>query len=202
MLTPRRPTSEMTISALVLAITGSRVLFAAAFAGAALEGHDALLLPLAVLIEMSDMTDGFVARRTGTSSDVGTVYDGMADLIARMTEFICLAAIGAIAVVPVLVFLWREGLVITAQRVASDTGARVRYGRIGGKLKGVTQGACLLWLAASESVPSISNATGQWATSLFVWLAVTVTVLSGIDYLLVHRGALRASVAARDTTTG
>jgi CDP-diacylglycerol---glycerol-3-phosphate 3-phosphatidyltransferase len=189
----------MTISVLVLAITGSRVPLAAAFAGAALSGYDALLLPLAVLIEMSDMADGFVARRTGTASDVGTVYDGMADLIARMTEFICLAAIGAIGFVPVLVFLWREGLVITAQRVASDTGARVIYGRIGGKLKGVTQGACILWLSATVSVPSIAHATGQWASSLLIWLAVTVTVLSGIDYLVAHRDALRASVVSRGT---
>src|SRR5882672_8467536 len=125
----------MTVSRLVLAITGSRVLFAAAFAAAALGGHEVFLLALAILIEMSDAADGFVARRMGIASDVGTVYDGMADLISRMTEFICLAAVGAIGFVPVLVFLWREGLVITAQRVASDTGWRVRYGRLGGKLK-------------------------------------------------------------------
>src|SRR5437764_9748101 len=112
----------MRTSRLLLALTASRSLFSAVFAAAALTGHNAPLLPLAVLVELSDMADGFVARRTGTASDVGTLYDGMADLIARMTEFICLAAIGAIAFAAVLVFLWRESLVVAAQRVASVTG--------------------------------------------------------------------------------
>jgi CDP-diacylglycerol---glycerol-3-phosphate 3-phosphatidyltransferase len=189
-------------SRLLLAITGSRLLFGAAFAGAALAGHKAPLLPLAVLVELSDMTDGFVARRTGTASDVGTVYDGMADLIARMTEFICLAAIGAIGFAPVLVFLWRESLVVAAQRVASVTDVCVRYGRLSGKLKGITQGACILWLAATQSAPSITDAVGHWMSTLVVWLAVTVTLLSGIDYLFAHRAAFGASTGSRDATTG
>ncbi|MEA2493954.1 MAG: CDP-diacylglycerol---glycerol-3-phosphate 3-phosphatidyltransferase [Thermoleophilaceae bacterium] len=187
----------MTISMLVLSITASRLPLAAAFAGAALAGPDVLLLPLAVLIEMTDMADGFVARRTGVASNVGTVYDGMADLIARMTEFICLAAIGALGFIPVLVFLWREGIVITAQRVATERGEQARYGRIGGKLKGVTQGACIVWLAAVESVPSIADGVGRWPGDVLVWVACTVTVLSGIDYLFAHRAALGASIAPR-----
>lgn len=130
------------------------MLFAAAFAWAALDRHDVGLLPLAVVIEMSDMADGFVARRTATGSNVGTVYDGMADLIARMTEFVCLAAIGAIGFVPVLVLLWREALVITAQRVAIETGGRVRYGRISGKLKEIARPRT----TGSES--SLQQATG------------------------------------------
>lgn len=189
----------MTVSPLVLTITALRLPAAAAFAAAALTGYEALLLPLAIVVECSDMADGFVARRTGTASSVGTIYDGMADHIARMTEFICLAAIAAISFVPVLVFLWRESLVIAAQRVATDTRATVRYGRISGKLKGVAQGACLIWLAAAESLPSLADAIGQWPTTLLVWTAVVVTVLSGVDYLQAHRTALKASVASRNT---
>jgi CDP-diacylglycerol--glycerol-3-phosphate 3-phosphatidyltransferase len=187
-------------SKLLVAVTGSRLIFAAAFAAAALAGEHAPLLPLAVLVELSDMADGIVARRTGTSSDVGTVYDGMADLIARMTEFIALAAIGAIEFFPVLVFLWREALVIAAQRIAHETGTRAGYGRVSGKLKGISQGACILWLAAAQTAPSISVAMGRWVSPFFVWLAVITTVLSGFDYLFAHRGALRASVASHGTS--
>jgi|SRR5215213_363704 len=145
----------MTVSPLVLTITALRLPAAAGFAVAALTGHTALLLPLAIVVECSDMADGFVARRTGTASSVGTIYDGMADHIARMTEFICLAAIAAISFVPVLVFLWRESLVIAAQRVATDTRATVRYGRISGKLKGVAQGrASSGWRPPRACLPS------------------------------------------------
>jgi CDP-diacylglycerol--glycerol-3-phosphate 3-phosphatidyltransferase len=170
-------------------------LFSAVFAGAALADHTAPLLPLAVLIELSDMTDGIVARRTGTASVVGTVYDGMADLIVKMTQFISLAAIGAMGFAPVVLILWPEALVVTAQRAASVTGVRVRYGRLSGKLKGIIQGASVLWLAAAESAPSITDATGDWTSTLAIWLTVTVTLLFGIDYLFAHRAALRGSVA-------
>jgi CDP-diacylglycerol--glycerol-3-phosphate 3-phosphatidyltransferase len=190
----------MTVSPLVLAITALRLPAAAAFAVVALTGHVALLLPLAIVVECSDMFDGFVARRTGTATSVGTIYDGMADHIARMTEFICLAAIGAIAFWPVLVFLWRESLVIAAQRVATDTRATVRYNRIGGKLKGLAQGTCLVWLAAAESAPSLTDRIGDWPSTALPWIAVVVTILSGIDYLLIHRDALRATVASSETS--
>jgi CDP-diacylglycerol--glycerol-3-phosphate 3-phosphatidyltransferase len=192
----------MTVSPLVLMITALRLPAAALFAAAALTGHMAWLLPLAIVVECSDMADGFVARRTGTASSVGTIYDGMADHIARMTEFICLASIHAISFVPLLVFLWRESLVITAQRVATDTRATVHYGRIGGKLKGLGQGACLVWLAAVQSAPSFTNKIGTWPSTLLVWIAVVTTVLSGLDYLLAHRAALKASVASPKTATG
>lgn len=192
----------MLTSRVPLAITGSRVLFSAAFAGAALTGHTAPLLPLAVLVELSDMTDGIVARKTGTASDVGTVYDGMADLIAKMTEFISLAAIRAIGFTPVLLILWPEPLVVTAQRVASVTGATVGYGRKSGKLKGIIQGACVVWLAATQAVPSLPAETGDWVSTLLIWLAVAVTMLFGIDYVFAHRAALKESVGSRDTASG
>ena len=188
----------MRTTTLLLAITGSRLLFSAAFAVAALVGHTAPLLPLAVLIELSDLSDGIVARRTRTASVVGNVYDGMADLLAKMTQFISLAAIGAIGLAPVLLILWPEVLVVTAQRVASAAGARVRHDRVSGKVKGIVQGASVLWLAAAQSAPSIADATGAWASTLAIWLAVTVTVLFGIDYVLAHRAALRGSVAPAD----
>jgi CDP-diacylglycerol--glycerol-3-phosphate 3-phosphatidyltransferase len=186
----------------LLAITGSRLLFSAAFAGAALAGHAAPLLPLAVLIELSDMTDGIVARRTGTASVVGNVYDGMADLLAKMTQFISFAAIGAIGLAPVVLILWPEVLVVTAQRVASATDARVRHDRVSGKLKGIIQGASVLWLSAAQSAPSITDAIGDWTSTLAIWLAVTVTLLFGIDYVLAQRAAIRGSVASRDAASG
>jgi CDP-diacylglycerol---glycerol-3-phosphate 3-phosphatidyltransferase len=176
-------------------------LVAGAFAVAALTAHKTLLLPLAVLVELSDKTDGIVARRTGTASDVGNLYDGMADFIAHMTQFIALAAIGVVGFGPVIVFLWAESLVVLAQRVACETRTRVCTGRISGKLKGVAQGACIVWLAATESAPAVAHSAGDWASTLLVGLAVTATALFGIDYVFAHRAALAASLASRGTTT-
>ena len=54
----------------------------------------ALLWGLFLVIEVSDLFDGLAARRTGTVSDFGKLFDPYADVFARITYFVCFALDG------------------------------------------------------------------------------------------------------------
>lgn len=185
----------MTSPRLLLVLTGSRLFFAAAFAISALVDATWLLLPLALLTELSDVGDGYIARRMGRDSVVGNVYDGMADHVSRMTEFVSLAGIGVISIVPVLVFLWRDGAVVTTRLLAGVSGDPFPATRASGKAKGIAQGVCIVWLAATQSFPALQKPIATQISSVVIWTAVTVTIISGLDYVISHRAALRATIS-------
>jgi CDP-diacylglycerol--glycerol-3-phosphate 3-phosphatidyltransferase len=181
----------------LLAVTASRLLFAAMFAVCCVAGFREALLPLALFVELSDLSDGFLARRLGLTSDLGNIYDGMADHLARVTEFISLMGIGLIGTIPVLIFLWRDGAVATTRLVASASGARFPATRISGKAKGIAQGGCIVWLAATQSVPDLNGSVGSGISTAAITLAVGVSIVSALDYLIAHRGLLLAGGEAR-----
>jgi CDP-diacylglycerol---glycerol-3-phosphate 3-phosphatidyltransferase len=67
-----------------------------------------LLLLVYVLIELSDLLDGFIARRYQMVTDLGKVLDPFSDVISRMTYFVCLAFSGIMPLWVFLIILYRE----------------------------------------------------------------------------------------------
>jgi CDP-diacylglycerol--glycerol-3-phosphate 3-phosphatidyltransferase len=65
------------------------------------------LWALFLVMELSDVVDGVVARRQGVS-DLGKILDPFADVVCRMTYFICLTVAGIIPLWFVIVVLYRE----------------------------------------------------------------------------------------------
>ncbi len=179
-------------------LTTARLFIAIGFAIAGTTNHLSLLFPLAVLIELSDAGDGFVARYRGTATPLGTVCDGLADYFARVTEFIVLAAIGLIGFLPVLVFFWRDTLVVSAQLIASLTGTPLPTGRITGKIKGAAQGMCLLWLAAVATFQLSFGSPGSPTYTALIAVVILTTLISGLDYLAAYRRGVTADGRPRD----
>jgi CDP-diacylglycerol--glycerol-3-phosphate 3-phosphatidyltransferase len=142
------------------------------------------LIFLAILVELSDIGDGLVARNSGQESLAGNIYDSMADHVARMTEFVSLMGLGVVGAAPILVFLWRDGAVVTTRLIAAVSGARFPTTRTSGKLKGIAQGLCLVWLSATQSIPMLGTSDVKVISDIVVWGAVLVTIVSGLDYLL------------------
>ncbi|MBN1646780.1 MAG: CDP-diacylglycerol--glycerol-3-phosphate 3-phosphatidyltransferase [Spirochaetales bacterium] len=74
------------------------------------------LILLFVLMELSDLFDGIIARKYNLVTDMGKVMDPFADVISRMTFFLCFVSIGIMPVWMITVFIYRE-LSITFYRM-------------------------------------------------------------------------------------
>ena len=64
---------------------------------------------LYALAGVTDMFDGYVARRTGTESELGSKLDSIADLVLVV---VCLAKILPATAVPAWLWIWVAGIVI------------------------------------------------------------------------------------------
>jgi CDP-diacylglycerol--glycerol-3-phosphate 3-phosphatidyltransferase len=178
-------------------LTGLRLL-AVPFLGATLvvagdrAGGRLAALALFVAASLTDLADGWLARRRGQCTDLGALVDPIADKALVGTTLVCLSAHDLVPWWATLVVLARE-VAVTALRLAV-----LRHGVIpasrGGKVKTVTQTALILLALASPG----------WTEALMVVAVVTVawTVITGLDYAVKAAVLTRAATSTRQPRRG
>ncbi|MBN1549689.1 CDP-diacylglycerol--glycerol-3-phosphate 3-phosphatidyltransferase [Candidatus Babeliales bacterium] len=93
-----------------------------------------LLALIFVLLSVTDLLDGYVARRLGAESDIGKILDPIADKVLLYSALIALLAANKIYFVWVLIMVIRELFVTGIRQVASEQGIAIPVSFIG-KLK-------------------------------------------------------------------
>ncbi len=148
---------------------------------------------LFILAAATDWLDGYFARKYNQVTTLGRILDPFADKVIVCGTFIFLIAVPAMLQTPwalrpwmVVVIVGRELLVTALRSFIEDRGGDFSA-RMSGKLKMVLQcvaaGACLCYLdyrAASLDAPDWV----WWVMVSSIWLAVALTVYSGVIYLV------------------
>ncbi len=146
---------------------------------------------LFVLAALTDRLDGYLARSRGQITPLGVILDPIADKLLIGTALVLLSAQDRVAWWVTVVILARE-VGITLWRFSLLRSEIVPASR-GGKLKTVIQAVAIgLWLLPLTHLPAWVGVVAEVA----IWLAVVVTVVTGVDYLA--RG-LRARSVQRET---
>lgn len=89
-----------------------------------------------LFIELSDVVDGWLARKYNLVTEVGKVLDPFSDVISRLTYFLSFLAIGILHPVFCLIILYREFGMVFFRMMMAIRGVAVAA-RSGGKLKSV-----------------------------------------------------------------
>jgi CDP-diacylglycerol--glycerol-3-phosphate 3-phosphatidyltransferase len=89
-----------------------------------------------VIIEISDMLDGSIARALDQVTDTGKLLDPFADVIARLTYFVCFVATQIMPVWAFIPIMYRE-LGVTYLRMIMYKDGFALAAKRGGKLKAV-----------------------------------------------------------------
>jgi CDP-diacylglycerol--glycerol-3-phosphate 3-phosphatidyltransferase len=180
---------RLTMSRLVLA----PVFFAAYRWGAFLGPvpYVAVLWGLFLVIEVSDLLDGFAARRGGTVSDFGKLFDPYADVFARLTYFVCFALAGIMPAWAFIIILYREFSINFLRMLLAQRGVAMGA-RSGGKLKSATYmvaGAASLILVSLLKLSLFSAIRAPLAVAIYALysLAAALALLSFVDYFVQFR---------------
>jgi len=140
---------------------------------------------LVLAIEVSDLLDGWLARRHEAVSQWGKLFDPYADSLARLTVYWALAVVGrCLAPVP-LIMAVRDVSVAYCRLLLMRRGRDVAA-RLTGKLKAMVQGACGLALMAGPLYWGRFGPAIIWTLSLAV---IAISLASLTDY---GRAALRS----------
>jgi CDP-diacylglycerol---glycerol-3-phosphate 3-phosphatidyltransferase len=168
-------------------LTGSRLVFAAGVAGLATWSEDkvwatVVSLALLVLVELTDLLDGFLARRYDAVSDFGKAFDPYCDSVSRLTVYWALAVAGRCPAWVPLVMAVRDVTVSYARIMMTRRGGDVSA-RFSGKFKAVVQGGCAFVLMAA-----LPQWLGAEACRAIYWscggAVAAVTLWSLCDYTM------------------
>ena len=149
-----------------------------------------ILIFLLAVSEMSDVIDGYVARKYNQVTDLGKILDPMADSIARISVFLTFTqGIIHLPMLLVFVFLYRDSVVGTLRTICALRGFALAA-RSSGKAKAVVQAVvafCIIVLMIPNSLGYISTLVLQRICSILVGMAGIYTVYSGFDYIFANR---------------
>jgi CDP-diacylglycerol---glycerol-3-phosphate 3-phosphatidyltransferase len=143
------------------------------------------LIGLLVVSEVSDLCDGYLARRWNQVTDLGKILDPMADSVTRISVFLTFT-LGPVELplLLVFVFLYRDSIIGALRTVCALDGFALAA-RKSGKLKAVVQAVAafaILILMIPYSLGALSGETLRVSALWIASAAALYTFLSGIEY--------------------
>jgi len=133
---------------------------------------------LFVLASATDFFDGYIARQWNQMTMLGAILDPLADKMLTLAAFLGLMMIGEASAWAIYIIIVRELFITGIRTVAVSEGLSVKASWAG-KVKTVIQMIAIGFLLMHWPL----------ATEL-LWLAVAITVYSGLEYLWGFRKAL------------
>lgn len=137
-----------------------------------------------ILVAGSDAVDGWVARRQGSTRS-GAFLDPLADKALVLGALVALAAKGEFWWVPVVLIAVREVVISAYRSYVGRRGVSVparKWAKIKTIVQEVAVGFALLPLTADD----------RWVAASVLWIAVALTLVTGVQYLLDGRSAQHA----------
>lgn len=143
-----------------------------------------------ILASLTDFVDGRLARSRNLVTTFGKFIDPLADKILTQTAFILLVETGKIRAWIVIIILSRE-LIITAFRTLAASKNIIIAASSWGKFKTASQMACLiLFLLKPYMVNALSFPENEIFSPIMLYLALILTIISGIDYIVKNKKIL------------
>ena len=137
---------------------------------------------LLIIASLTDMLDGKIARKYNLVTNFGKFMDPLADKLLVCSALICMIELRELPAWMVIIIISREFIISGFRLVASDNGV-VIAASYWGKFKTTFQmiGVVLLIF----NIPALST-----LTTIIVWIALALTVISLVDYIVKNAGVL------------
>jgi CDP-diacylglycerol--glycerol-3-phosphate 3-phosphatidyltransferase len=138
----------------------------------------------------TDQVDGWLARRQGHTSELGSLLDPIADKLLTLSTLVMLTSEGVLRGWMVALIVVRELLVAGLRLAALERGV-VIHARDLGKLKAWAQA-----VAAAIGGFALAGAWGDRPAWWALLVALILTWISGLDYMRVAPSLLRGRALA------
>ena len=134
---------------------------------------DALAAGVFALAALTDGLDGYFARSRDAVTTFGKLMDPLADKLLIVAALVSLVSLDRLAAWVAMVIIARELAVTGLRAVAAERGIVISASPLG-KAKTILQVAAVIALIAADPAP-------VWVDVL-VYVAVAMTLISGVDY--------------------
>lgn len=154
-------------------------------ADGSVDGIDLAASALFLIASLTDLVDGFLARRWARTSPFGSFLDTTADKLLVAGTLIALVEVGRADPWITAIIIGREFMVLGLKGVVASQGNDVQASTLG-KWKAVVQ---FIAIAAAIARPDV-RIGALYVDQVGMLVAAAITVASAVDYLGRFRGAL------------
>lgn len=144
-----------------------------------------IALGIFIAASLTDFLDGHIARKYNLITNFGKFMDPLADKLLVCSALICLVELTRIPAWVVILIIAREFIISGFRLVASDNGV-VIAASYWGKFKTVFQMLMICLMIADLASLSL-------VTQIVMWVAVSLTVISLLDYLIKNKAVMGES---------
>lgn len=138
-----------------------------------------------IVASLTDLADGKIARKYNLVTNFGKFMDPLADKLLVCSAMICLVETKKLAAWIVIIIIAREFIISGFRLVASDNGV-VIAASYWGKFKTTFQMLMIIAL-----ILDFSNKYFQILSTVLVYVALILTVVSLIDYIVKNKNILK-----------
>lgn len=142
-----------------------------------------IALGIFIAASLTDMLDGQIARKYHLVTNFGKFMDPLADKLLVCAAMICLVEMGKIPSWIVIIIISREFIISGFRLIAADNG-RVIAASYWGKFKTVFQMLMICLMIADIAAIAV-------VTQIVMWIALILTVVSLVDYLIKNRDVMK-----------
>lgn len=142
-----------------------------------------IALGIFIIASLTDLLDGKIARKYNLVTNFGKFMDPLADKLLVCSALICLIELDKIPSWMVIIIIAREFIISGFRLVASDNGVVIAASYFG-KFKTTFQMIAVCLMIADISALSL-------VTQIVLWIAVVLTVVSLIDYLVKNKDVMK-----------
>jgi CDP-diacylglycerol--glycerol-3-phosphate 3-phosphatidyltransferase len=141
-----------------------------------------------VLAALTDLLDGHIARKQGTVSGFGKIFDPIADKLLVLAALLPLTAMGRLSVWVTLILIGREFIVSAVRIQVSSQGGAIIAASGKAKVKTVLQYVAMVMMMMEGALPFLKN----WYFSDGVMaVALVMTLWSLWEYCYGNREVFR-----------
>ena len=144
---------------------------------------DYIALAIFVIASLTDLIDGKIARKYNLVTNFGKFMDPLADKLLVSAAMIALVELNRIPAWVVIIIISREFIISGFRLVASDNNVVIAAG-YWGKFKTVFLMVMVCLMIAD--IPGL-----QVLTNVIMWIALALTIISMVDYLLKNKDVMR-----------
>ena len=142
-----------------------------------------IALIIFIVASLTDMLDGKIARKYNLITNFGKFMDPLADKLLVCSALICFVDMHRMPTWVVLIIIAREFIISGFRLIASDNGV-VIAASYWGKFKTTFQMVMICLMIAN--FPQL-----QILTNIIMWIALILTVVSLIDYLVKNKDVMK-----------
>ena len=157
---------------------------------------------LFVVASLTDMLDGYIARKYHLITNFGKFMDPLADKLLVSAALVCLTALGFIPAWMTIVIISREFIISGFRLIAAERGIVIAAGWLGKWKTAVTMImlAIMLLVVNTAGFPFDPTETmGVYGKVVLVadvllWISVILTIVSLVDYLVKNKDVMKEEV--------